>query len=134
MNNQDKIPLFDRLFWGFLALLFSLLLMSCQNYQQLNGKSCASLYTMPVSSPFFTVSYHQGKREVYLLTDLRLAANKSHYLGHHDTCETIPVSSIERKGDLLKLTFQLSEEQFICYERHLNESNITYCTRSNQKL
>jgi len=132
-ENSQYSPIFD-IFMCALILSFLLLLCSCSPYKQLNGKPCESLYTLPVCSSFFTVNYHRGKREVYVLTDLRLANNKRHYLQHQETCQKIQVSSIEKKGGLFKLTFQLSEEQFICYEKHLNESDITYCTRNNQKL
>lgn len=134
MDIKTRRNLFDLGFKILCLLILLLLLISCSSYKKLNSKPCESLYSMPLSSPFFTVTYHRGKRQVYLLTDLPIANNRSHYLQHHETCERIQVLSIERKGELLKLTFQLSEEQFICYDRHLNESDITYCTRNNQKL
>lgn len=134
MTIQQRRRFFNIAFKLLILLAFLLLLISCNPYKELNGKPCVSLYKMPLSSPFFTTAYNRGKREVYVLTDLRLANNRSHYLENKETCEKIQVSSIERKGDLLKLTFQLTEEQFLCYERNLNESDITYCTRNNQKL
>jgi len=134
MKIQHRRKFFDIAFWFLTALIFLLFCLSCQNYQKLNGAPCNDLYSLPVSSPFFTTMYNEELKEIYLLTDLPLADNRSHYLQHLETCEKIQIHRIEKKGDNLKLTFQLTAFEFLCYRMHLNEMNITYCTRSNQKV
>lgn len=134
MTIQQRRRIFDIAFKILTLIIFLLLLISCDSYKKLKGKPCKSLYSMPVSSPFFRTSYSKEKREIYMVTDLKLADNRNHSLQNNETCEKIPVSTIQKDGDFLKLTFKMSESQFSCYERNINESDITYCTRNNQEF
>lgn len=111
-----------------LLLLLLLLLSCCVSYENLKEENCNG-YRLALSSPFFEVSTSMTKGEVYVVTDLPLARNRAHYITHHDTCTPVQVSSIEREGDQFKMIFVLDEDQFDCYRIHLNESDITYCTR-----
>lgn len=121
-------------FWIAIVLTFFLLFISCNSYQALKNEDCEASNLLPISSQLLQVTYSEARREIYINTKLALADNTNTFLQDIETCEKIPVAMIQRKRGITKLTFVLTELQFTCYMKSVNEANITYYTRKEAKI